>query len=71
MKIVDIDECDAKDVRCDPNANCINKPGSFKCICKEGFKGDGVNCVSDAPTGKQKLLDHINFLFSLPFNGTD
>ena len=25
-------------------AICINKPGSYKYICKYCFQGDGVNC---------------------------
>ncbi len=33
---------------CDLNAFCINTQGSFKCICKKGFIGDGTsgNCFS-------------------------
>merc|ERR1712136_193707 len=41
----DIDECGSEaDNNCDANANCSNKPGSFTCTCKEGFKGDGIEC---------------------------
>lgn len=46
--IVDIDECWTGENNCDPlNAKCVNKLGSFKCFCKYGFQGDGVNCVSN------------------------
>jgi hypothetical protein len=33
---------------CDSNALCINTQGSFRCICKKGFIGDGTrgNCFS-------------------------
>ena len=45
--ILDIDECaDASSNKCDDNANCTNTTGSFTCVCREGFSGDGVNCES-------------------------
>ena len=41
------DECRTGDSNCDPvNGYCINKVGSFKCRCKEGFQGNGVHCAS-------------------------
>ena len=41
----DVDECLAGVHDCDPNADCVNTPDSFKCICQEGrFLGDGRNC---------------------------
>ena len=30
---------------CNENADCFNTPGSFNCVCKTGFTGDGKNCV--------------------------
>ena len=47
--IADINECRTRNARCDPNANCFNTPGSYNCICKEGFQGDGMNCVMNEP----------------------
>ena len=29
---------------CDENAVCQNTPGSFHCVCKAGFTGDGEFC---------------------------
>lgn len=40
----DIDECAAKLHNCDPNAQCINTPGSYSCQCKSGYSGDGFTC---------------------------
>ena len=34
----DIDECKLNLDDCDPNATCINIPGSFECHCKKGKK---------------------------------
>ena len=30
---------------CAENAICINTPGSFICMCDEGYDGDGTTCV--------------------------
>ena len=40
---VDIDECEL--YPCDENAVCLNTAGSFICTCKEGWSGDGYQCV--------------------------
>jgi len=36
----DEDECENKD-RCDPNAKCVNTPGSYRCECNEPYVGKG------------------------------
>ncbi|XP_073250321.1 uncharacterized protein [Porites lutea] len=41
----DINECEAGKHNCHANANCKNTKGSFECICKPGYSGDGVNCT--------------------------
>jgi len=41
---VDIDECERGLARCHYNADCINQPGSYVCVCEPGFTGDGVVC---------------------------
>lgn len=40
--LIDIDEC--KDDVCDENAQCINTEGSYRCMCIQGYTGDGINC---------------------------
>ena len=42
--ILDIDECTADSSPCDENANCTNTVGSYNCICKQGFSGNGTIC---------------------------
>ena len=42
--ILDIDECTAESSPCDENANCTNTVGSYNCICKQGFSGNGTIC---------------------------
>lgn len=42
----DVDECALHIHDCNPNADCTNTHGSFKCQCRKGFVGDGKkNCV--------------------------
>lgn len=42
---VDINECsDGKLNRCHPQARCINLRGSYKCQCKRGYLGNGLEC---------------------------
>jgi len=30
--------------KCSSNSLCHNKPGSFECVCLDGFDGDGLKC---------------------------
>lgn len=38
----DIDECEKGLFSCAENASCVNLPGSYRCICDRGYKGDGA-----------------------------
>lgn len=29
---------------CDKNAYCVDEDGDTKCVCKEGYTGDGLTC---------------------------
>ena len=42
--LIDIDECLEMTDNCSKNADCMNTVGSFECVCKPGFTGDGVTC---------------------------
>ena len=44
----DIDECSVFPSICDINAICWNSEGSYLCLCKEGFAGDGKACKGKA-----------------------
>ena len=46
----DINEC-VLEIRnnCAEDAKCINTPGSFSCMCKYGYVGNGTHCESCDP----------------------
>lgn len=39
---VDVDECRSGEHICHQYAECIDTHGSYKCQCRDGFTGDGV-----------------------------
>jgi hypothetical protein len=73
----DIDECADKTHTCDPNADCINTPGAFDCICRifevaepefsgpgrmSGWEGPGFNPeTEDGPPGCTDIPDCERF----------
>ena len=52
----DIDECSKNGSPCSENAKCFNNDGSFTCICKDGFTGNGTVCLG------KLTLKHFQFL---------
>ena len=46
----DIDECTMDTFLCHNNATCIDTDGSYECICKGGYSGNGTSCI-----GKLKI----------------
>eukprot|EP01051_Picozoa_sp_SAG22_P008506 SAG22_NODE_652_length_8143_cov_2.399552_4_plen_442_part_00 len=48
FEVTDFDECVGEagnEHTCDPNAVCTNTVGSFTCVCKNAFTGDGYTCT--------------------------
>jgi hypothetical protein len=46
---VDVDECTEGTDDCSDDATCINKQGTYQCLCNEGFTGDGQTCEPTNP----------------------
>ena len=44
LLIADIDECKNNPNSIDVNADCHNTDGSYICICKTGYTGNGKTC---------------------------
>ena len=42
----DIKNCENDD-GCHDNATCSDDNGSYTCVCKNGFTGDGFNCTGE------------------------
>ena len=40
----DIDECKENIHECQIRTECINKIGTYACVCKRGYIGNGVFC---------------------------
>ncbi len=41
----DLDECKTGTYNCDVNTDCQNTVGSYTCVCKAGYTGDGKTCT--------------------------
>ena len=35
---IDIDECSTGDYSCAQNQQCVNRPGTFICVCVSGYE---------------------------------
>ncbi|EDO44417.1 predicted protein [Nematostella vectensis] len=42
---LDINECATGQVTCGDGQICLNTKGSYRCICKRGYKAEGPKCV--------------------------
>ena len=45
FKKIDLNECATNLHNCHPDGSCINTDGSFICSCKQGFFGNGIQCL--------------------------
>lgn len=44
--VSDIDECFTGMTSCDENAYCVDNDGSYECICRIGYTGNGQSsCI--------------------------
>ena len=56
LNVADVDECVRPGLgQCGHGAVCKNTPGSFLCVCQEGFVGDGHNCTSEREISSQSM----------------
>ncbi|XP_065182324.1 fibrillin-3-like [Sycon ciliatum] len=41
----ELNECEKRNFTCSSDAHCTNQTGTFSCVCKPGFIGDGFSCT--------------------------
>ncbi len=51
----DINECVSNTHKCSHHAECFNTHGSYKCKCKQGFRGSGFDCSGERLNQTRKL----------------
>ena len=54
----DLDECVINKHDCSSHADCGNTAGSYQCVCRPGFTGDGITCegmFGDSLRGKETV----------------
>ena len=61
--LLDIKNCENDD-GCHDNATCTDDNGSYTCVCKDGFTGDGFNC-----TGKMFIYYYYPITFLIGDTG--
>lgn len=55
ISVPDVDECTESPAVCDGQGVCENTLGSYKCVCRTGYRGNGTHCE-----GKQLVLTSLH-----------
>ncbi|XP_029438203.1 signal peptide, CUB and EGF-like domain-containing protein 2 isoform X4 [Rhinatrema bivittatum] len=64
----DVDECSRGTDDCHPDAICQNTPGSYKCMCRPGYQGDGKHCEDIDECGNEYNGGCVHECFNIPGN---
>ena len=59
----DINECSEGIDDCDINADCADTDGSFTCICRQGYSGNGTFCISKSVMACYSNNHYVNTIF--------
>ncbi|XP_029438200.1 signal peptide, CUB and EGF-like domain-containing protein 2 isoform X2 [Rhinatrema bivittatum] len=63
-----VDECSRGTDDCHPDAICQNTPGSYKCMCRPGYQGDGKHCEDIDECGNEYNGGCVHECFNIPGN---
>lgn len=55
LSVPDVDECTESPAVCAGQGVCENTLGSYKCVCRPGYRGNGTHCE-----GKQLVLTSLH-----------
>ena len=58
----DVNECETGVDDCDVNANCSNAEGSYRCLCKTGFEGNGTTCQGTGTVKTNRRAVRLQYL---------
>ncbi len=67
--MADINECETGTHDCDVNADCQNTDGSFLCVCKTGYEGNGTTCTGNLICFLKSFISGFN-ISRLNFSST-
>lgn len=63
--VADDNECLRNNGGCSENAGCINMPGGARCVCDNGFEGNGYECTGDTSRFNCLVLcSNVSFVFT-------
>lgn len=65
ISVPDVDECMKSPELCDGQGVCENTLGSYKCICRPGYQGNGTHCE-----GNQLVLTSLYGKLRFPTTGS-
>ena len=51
--------CNTTDI-CHPNASCTDSVGSYSCVCKPGYSGNGTHCMVFNDCSESTHSCHVN-----------
>ena len=63
---LDINECLSDP--CHDNAHCINSDGTYDCLCRAGYTGDGFNCTGTFLKSSKTRMQHGIFVHYISFD---
>jgi len=63
VSLLDIDECAMSTDTCLDSAECTNTEGSFTCACKDGYRGNGTQCISKCCHITQLITCNLSTLY--------
>lgn len=60
FNFLDVNECDDNPNYCQVGGQCVNTPGSYRCLCKEGYEvgNGGSHCIG------KRLFNSFSFINS-------
>ena len=49
---------------CDVNAQCLNTPGTYRCVCRDGYSGDGLSCSRTSGSNNNLTVESYMVIYA-------